>query len=360
MRFLVPVLFLAATAWAQEPAPVTSPSPDAPLASPSPTASSSPAATPAPPPAGEPTHEASPARESAPTPRAPRPGVAGGLALLFPGLGHWYAGEPGRGAIFLGAEALELGAAATVVATSGWDPDNPADTRFQRALLPLAWLQNTHLLGVYDAWRLAREQAPPGRYRTPTPTPDTPRLLLAPVDFRHLRRPAVAIPLAVVWAAGIGASYSAYKEGEGEATYYELPVVPVFSRDVQRSAGLATALGYYGTTFYAVGIGEEALFRGVLQTSFEERLGPTWGWITASLFFGALHAFNGETPEQSAVAVAVTTTLGGYLGWMYQRDGHDLSAAAFTHTWYDVGIGLTLFLLDPENQPFSAGISIPF
>lgn len=389
-------LFIAATALAEpearpvatpEATPVVSPvhvaSPEPVTAAPEPGAGATPAATPAPVASPEPVTTATPEPEVGATPaatpaespapvespgaatpeatwdpearRAPRPGVAGGLALLFPGLGHWYVGETGRGAVFFAAEAAELGAAVTVIATSGWDPDNPADTRNQRALLPLAWLQNTHLLGVYDAWRIARVKG--GRE---VPTPDTARLLLAPVDFRHLKRPAVTLPLAVVWAAGIGASYAAYRDGSGEATLYELPIVPVFSREVPRSVGLATALGYYGTTFYAVGIGEEAVFRGVIQTSLEDRLGPFWGWLTASVFFGALHAFNGQTPAQSAVAVAVTTTLGGYLGWMYQRDGYDLSAATFMHTWYNVGIGLTIYLLDPENQPFSAGISIPF
>ena len=287
-----------------------------------------------------------------------RTAVAGWLGLFFPGLGHHYLGEHTRGFVFLGAESVELTAAVVTVSTSGWDPDNPADTRYQRALLPLAWLQNTHLLGVYDAWRLARLRAPEGRFRTPTPTPATEELLWAPLAFGQLRRPGVAIPLAAVFGAGIGLSYLAREEGPG--SFYELDRIPVFSREVDRSAALGVALGYYGTTFYAVGIGEEALFRGVIQTAFEEKMGPTFGWLTATAFFGLLHAANGSTPGQSAVAVGVTSVVGGYLGWMYQRDGYDLTGPTFFHTWYDVGIGLTVFLLDPENQPFTASFSVPF
>ena len=230
-------------------------------------------------------------------------------------------------------------------------------TRPNRALLPTAWLQNTHFLGVYDAWRIARTRAAPGRFRTPVPTPDTHEMLLAPFAGRQLTRPEIVVPLATVWAVGFAAS----RFGEtAEANYWELTKIPVFSREVDRSAALAVATGYYSTTFYSVGIGEEALFRGVIQTSLEEAWGPTWGWLAATAFFASLHAANGSNLGESAIAVGATSLIGGYLGWMYQRDGHDLTGAVFFHVWYDVGIGLTKFLLDPEHQPFTAGVSIPF
>jgi len=286
-----------------------------------------------------------------------RPAVAGWLALAFPGAGHVYLKRPGRGAVFLGVEAVELGAIITTITTSGWDPEDPSDTRVNRALLPTAWLQNTHFLGVYDAWRIARTRAAPGRFRTPVPTPDTHELLLAPFAGRQLTRASVVVPLATVWAIGLGAS----RFGEtSEANYWELTKIPVFSREVDRSVAFAVASGYYTTTFYSVGIGEEALFRGVIQTSLEEAWGPTWGWLAATAFFGSLHALNGSTPGESAIAVGATSIVGGYFGWMYQRDDHDLTSAIFMHTWYNVGIGLTTFLIDPEHQPFSAGVSIPF
>ena len=348
-----------------DPAAASAPDPDPdPTPDPGPAPAPDPAPDPDPDPDSSPSPSPSPAPSPLPAPEPPAPphphksaAKAGWLAALFPGLGHLYLGEGRRGAVFLGAETLELGAAIATVTTSGYDPEDPSDTRANRALLPLAWLQNTHLLGVYDAWRIARERAPPGRYRTPTPTPDTPGMLLAPFAGRQLLRPAVIVPLALVWGAGIGCGL--YCEGN-EPTFRELERIPIFSRELDRNAALAAAGGYYTATFYAVGIGEEALFRGVIQTALEESWGPTWGWVGATAIFGSLHALNGATAGEAAIAVGVTSVLGGYLGWLYQHDGHDLTAPVFVHTWYDVGIGLTVFLLDPEHQPFTASFSIPF
>lgn len=360
MRVLA-VAFLVLIAGAAHAGSVEETPPPAPAPEATPEATPSPEATPDPIPeeAPDPTPQATPfvAPEEYLEPVLPRrPGVAGWLALAFPGLGHAYLREPGRGAIFLGAEAAELGAIVTTISTSGWDPENPADTRYQRALLPTAWLQNTHLLGVYDAWRMARMRAPPGTWQV-IPEPSTPRMLLAPFAGRQLTRPSVVVPLALVWGVGIGIATQA--KG-GEAKYTELTKIPVFSREVDKEVALAVAGGYYSATFYSVGIGEEALFRGVIQTALEERWGPTWGWVGATLFFASLHAANGSTLGESAIAVGATSLIGGYLGWMYQRDGYDLTGPIFFHVWYDVGIGITTFLLDPEHQPFTAGVSIPF
>lgn len=360
VAFLLLIAGAAHAGSVETPLPAETPHPT-PDATPQPTAVATPETTP------DPTPEPTPAAIPDATPVPPgeeylepvlprRPGIAGWLALAFPGLGHLYLREPGRGAIFLGAEAAELGAIVTTITTSGWDPENPADTRYQRALLPTAWLQNTHLLGVYDAWRIARMRAPAGTWRT-IPEPSTARMLLAPFSGRQLTRPAVVVPLALVWGVGIGL---ATQVESGEAKYTELTRIPVFSREVDREVALAVAGGYYSATFYSVGIGEEALFRGVIQTALEERWGPTWGWVAATAFFASLHAANGATLGESAIAVGATSLIGGYLGWLYQRDGYDLTGPVFFHVWYDVGIGITTFLLDPEHQPFTAGVSIPF
>jgi membrane protease YdiL (CAAX protease family) len=55
------------------------------------------------------------------------------------------------------------------------------------------------------------------------------------------------------------------------------------------------------------GLGEELLFRGVLQTAFSNELGMPAGVALASLIFGLLHAL---TPTYAMLA----TLLGIYLG----------------------------------------------
>ena len=278
--------------------------------------------------------------------------------MFLPGGGFLLLDRPGRTLGYLGVETLELGAVVATIATSGYDPDDPTtEDRLNRVLLPGVWLQNTHFVGIYDTYRHARMAVGNEGYSTPIPQPGLPGLLRAPLRFRQALRPEVGIPLGLVAAAGLTFSL-VY---DAEPTFWEQDRLPLFSREVDRWTAFAAAEAYWTTSFYAVGIGEEALFRGVLQTSLEELLGPTWGWITASVLFGALHAFNApESWQTMAAAATVTGTVGGYLGWLYQLDGYDLSAGIFFHTWYDVVVGTTFFLADPEHQPISARIAIPF
>ena len=306
-------------------------------------------------PAATPTPEASPLPPSEPAPQLKKPWVAATYSTVFPGAGCWYLGEHRRGWAYAGVETAELAALLAVFANSGYDPDDATTyDRVNRVLLPYLWLQNTHFTGIYDAWRTARLRAP-ARYGI-IPTPGVSGLLRAPFRGRILLRPEVGLPLAILAGAGVGYSFLP----QNEATFHELQRLPLFSQEVDRWTALAAGESYYIATFASVGIGEEALFRGVIQTTLEEWFGPTWGWVAASALFGAVHALNGGDWQTMVLAAGVTGTVGGYLGWLYQRDGHDLTAGVFFHTWYDVIIGTTYFLVDPEHQPFSAGITIPF
>ncbi len=296
-----------------------------------------------------------PVAEPEPAPGvSPRPWFAGWSSALFPGMGFLYLRRPSRAFAYMGVEAAELVAVAATVSASGYDPDDPTTfDRAQRALLPAAWLQNTHFVGIYDAWRTARIDA--GGYRVPTPGLDG--LVRAPLRGRLFLRPAVGIPLGTV--AALSAIYLSLVDGDD--TFFRLRRVPIFSRATDRAMALAAGEAYYLGTFYPVGIGEEALFRGVLQTTFEERFGRVGGWAAATLLFGSLHALNAPgDPQAQLTAVAATSIVGGYLGWLYQRDGHDLTAPAFFHVWYNVIVGTAYFLADPKDQPFAVRLALPF
>ena len=79
----------------------------------------------------------------------------------------------------------------------------------------------------------------------------------------------------------------------------------------------------------AAGVGEEILFRGVVQTLFER-----WGLLGASLIFGLLHAI---TPAYFVLAAL----LGLYLGWLYDATGN-LLAPMLVHWLYDAAALLLL------------------
>ena len=75
------------------------------------------------------------------------------------------------------------------------------------------------------------------------------------------------------------------------------------------------------------GVGEELLFRGVLQTKLGEWTTPLVGLLLASLIFGLAHAL-------SRMYFAFAVVVGAYLGWMAIHY-NDLVAPMVAHGLYD-------------------------
>jgi membrane protease YdiL (CAAX protease family) len=84
----------------------------------------------------------------------------------------------------------------------------------------------------------------------------------------------------------------------------------------------ASALGL------AAGIGEEMLFRGVLQYELATRFGEFASVTVTSIIFGALHAV---TPLYALLASLASI----YFGWLYTSSGN-LAVPIATHALYDV------------------------
>jgi CAAX protease family protein len=75
------------------------------------------------------------------------------------------------------------------------------------------------------------------------------------------------------------------------------------------------------------GIGEELLFRGVLQTKLADWTTPFVGLVITSVLFGLAHAL-------SKLYFLFAVTVGGFLGWMTWRY-NDLVAPMVAHGLYD-------------------------
>jgi membrane protease YdiL (CAAX protease family) len=89
------------------------------------------------------------------------------------------------------------------------------------------------------------------------------------------------------------------------------------------------------------GIGEEMLFRGVIQAALGRWLGRWVGLAGASLMFGLLHPI-------SPTYVVIATALGAYLGGLYMIDGNLLSAIV-AHALYDFLALIVLVGDDPTS-----------
>jgi membrane protease YdiL (CAAX protease family) len=83
------------------------------------------------------------------------------------------------------------------------------------------------------------------------------------------------------------------------------------------------------------GIGEEMLFRGVLQPNFQHWLGIWWGLAATSVLFGLLHPI---TPAY----IVLAALMGAYLGWL-QMIMDNLLGVMITHGVYDF-LALTILL----------------
>lgn len=89
------------------------------------------------------------------------------------------------------------------------------------------------------------------------------------------------------------------------------------------------------------GVGEELLFRGVLQAWFAGLTGAWPAVLLASLVFGLLH-------HLSRTYFVMAVGIGVYLGALYQLSGN-LLIPILVHALYD-GVAIT-YLLHPRDKP---------
>ncbi len=83
------------------------------------------------------------------------------------------------------------------------------------------------------------------------------------------------------------------------------------------------------------GVGEELLFRGVIQSGLSASFGAWPGLLVASVLFGGMHAL-------SRAYFVLATLMGLYLGALYQATGN-LLLPALVHGLYDaIAIGYLL------------------
>ena len=82
-----------------------------------------------------------------------------------------------------------------------------------------------------------------------------------------------------------------------------------------------------------VGIGEEVLFRGLVQRDMTSLFGGKWGLLVASLMFGVMHLTWRSIPE-----LVFTFLAGMIFGYLYHRS-RNLTAPIIAH-----GVGNTILV----------------
>lgn len=303
------------------------------------------------------------------------PGRAVLFSTLCPGCGHFYLRRPGTALALLGATGGLVGgglALARGESVNIADPDAPGASSWRApvALQLLMAGQNLWFYGIFAAYRDARALRADLGYRHPVSDETLGKLALAPFSPRVLSRRWFWAGLPAAFAAALGVSL--LMDGDdlrsGRRTLFDGGGVNFLGRRHGTGAGFALGELYWGALFFPVGVGEEALFRGVVQPSLTESLGPRGGLAAASVVFGAVHAPNfwaGDADsstklKRTLVGVPFITALGAYLGLVSQRSEGRLATSVALHFWYDFLLGTADFIADPDRQPFVVRVGFPY
>lgn len=175
---------------------------------------------------------------------------------------------------------------------------------------------NLALYSAYGAYRDAWADRGPEDFPAPRERLDA--LAWAPFRWEHLSRPTTFVPLLAL-AAALGTAdaderYAFARQGG-------------LTRD-ELALGLTAQMEL-------VAVGEESLFRGVLNHSLSRRLGPRWGVGVSSVVFGLAHSGTGGTATPAGAAL-----FGLYAGLLHQRNAYALGENVALHFWWNLLISL--------------------
>jgi len=296
-------------------------------------------------------------------PLGKRPGTAAGLSILCPGCGKFYLRKSDEGLLYLGTTAALLVGGVAMLSDSegGGALDSMDDANDPIGLQMVMAAQNLWFYGIFAAYRDARLMRGDEGYRFPVSHESLTDLASAPFRPRVLGRPWVWAGVPAALAAGLGMLYLVAPDDlDGDRSLLDGGGVDFLGRHFGTAPGVALGEAYYGGLFLPVAIGEESLFRGVLQPALSERLGKWGGWATTSVLFGAVHIFNftqpGQDLEDALIAVPFITVVGSAMGLAYMRNGYQLETSVAMHFWYDFLLSTAYFVADPDNQPFAVRI----
>lgn len=281
------------------------------------------------------------------------------FSSLVPGPGHIYLGEKDQGLLLLGGEF------ALLLSSFAFDRDVFSGLSSSEES---TFLSNPGLIGatelpylsVYLAYREARDKNHNIGYKHPLSNDSLKDLAKAPYDLKLITEPDFFLPLFSHLGGILTIMILLDEYGESIGNFgMQRDTVRVYNKKLPPLLGYPLGEAGMMLSFTAVAMGEEALFRGYIQSELEERFGRKWGWITASTLFGAMHLPKGDTTKEHLAAFLSTLTGGLIMGHFYQEN-YSLRKPIAYHTWWNLLLGTLDLILNPEDSMISGSISLRF
>lgn len=295
---------------------------------------------------------ASPALADVPPPDEKQPPswlpIAAAGAAVFPGLGHLVLGQPREAGIAFGATALPLVAGAAEL-----PPIIFADLRDQRMPLWDLTAQEVWSVQIYDAFQRGREATHNAGFTTPLITLSPGDMVLAPFQPEQFLDPGVWSAVAFgVLESVLFDSFLPDPDSPPTPFVFTARSVTIGGSAQQPAVGFAANTAAGGVLALHAGVGEEALFRGVIQTELERDLGSWGGLGASSALFGLAHV--GGINQTTAVKQFLEPGTAGFiLGRLYQTSGYNLKKSIAAHFYYD-----TLSFAISALRPTTAGNNV--
>lgn len=250
--------------------------------------------------------------------RLKSPMLAATLGIV-PGLGHVYLKDFKTASALAGTAGLGLG--------------------LQYGYQERIGLETTCFYSIYSAYRDARIQN--GTIGC-LPRETLAELAFAPFQWSVIKKPEVWGGIVATLGLAIGALYLS---GNAEPAALDKTNMPYLSLPMS--------------------LGEEAFFRGFLQSALSEPLKPWGGIALSSVAFGAAHIRNAfDLPPEDragyyAFGIPLLTGLGVYYGWLTYKN-HSLKESVAAHTWYNFIVMMTTVWIAHRASIGNRGFAISF
>lgn len=271
------------------------------------------------------------------------PGLAA-AASIVPGFGYWLLGEPENTALTLAAMAVPV-----TLAALGTPPLIRSDVRgyyapdIRKDILALDYqpffsttATKIHWVSMYTTYQEARARWGDRGYASPLTRRSVPDLVTAPFSAEHVQDWRVWAVVGAAFLQGLVLHWilePATLQPTGP-TVFQAREAELLGLRMSPAAGFAIDMAAAPVLAIQPALGEEALFRGIVQNEAERRLGQTPGMLATAGLVGILH-LRDEPLNTQARRILSPTIAEIMLGWLYQTSGYDLAKPVAARFYYD-------------------------